>query len=566
MKTSVLRLGKLSALTSTLLILVTLCGTLSTATVFATTQPQRPLCQANAPLCTEVVDSLNYDGLYTGHDEPSLLFYSNTPGSGNSNLYHLTLPKEPPTMPTQDGKGGTYNFQLHPAFWFGMALCDTQSSPAPATNHSCKPDSDENIANSSNPSDPHYIGKHAGTAFMEMQFYPPGWVPWPAGVSCDPKKWCASLNIDSLSRDYNLGQDNNETCVDQVGLEYVNFAFITKNGHAHAPASPVEATPATFTPNPTTDLFMNSGDTLVVDMHDTPAGFQVVIRDLTTGQSGSMTASIANHFGQVKYDPNGTGCTNIPYAFHPMYSTSSENTRVPWAAHSYNVAFSDEIGHFEYCSQVDAEGGNCTAPSATDPSGPDGDDQGCFSSALSLLVKIGGCIATDADFDGPPYQFTWPGSIKDPRIDRKYNPSSILFTSPLFKQSRGHDDDENGDGELRNYSRVAFETDLPRIEAPDSGGICNRTTGANCVNPPAGANFYPIFSTRSSDEGERCIWQLGGAYIPGTTNTFGGNSTVQYGPLLSLVYPSFGNPTQAIFRYNDFRRILPNNPCKAGDD
>jgi hypothetical protein len=41
-----------------------------------------------------------------------------------------------------------------------------------------------------------------------------------------------------------------------------------------------------------------------------------------------------------------------------MYSTSSEHTRVPWAAHSYNVAFSDEIGHFEYCSAVDANG-NC---------------------------------------------------------------------------------------------------------------------------------------------------------------------------------------------------------------
>jgi hypothetical protein len=35
-----------------------------------------------------------------------------------------------------------------------------------------------------------------------------------------------------------------------------------------------------------------------------------------------------------------------------MYSTSGEHTPVPWAARSYNVAFSDEIGHFEYCSVV----------------------------------------------------------------------------------------------------------------------------------------------------------------------------------------------------------------------
>jgi hypothetical protein len=122
-----------------------------------------------------------------------------------------------------------------------------------------------------------------------------------------------------------------------VGIEPFNFAFITKNGVAHAPANPVDATLATYTPDPTTDLFMNPGDTLIVEMHDTAAGFQVVIQDLTTGETGVMTASIANGFGQVKFDPNGTVCQSLPYAFHPMYSTSSEHTRVPWAAHSYIV-------------------------------------------------------------------------------------------------------------------------------------------------------------------------------------------------------------------------------------
>ena len=34
-------------------------------------------------LCAEVFDSIGYKGGYTGHDEPSLLFYSNVPGSGN---------------------------------------------------------------------------------------------------------------------------------------------------------------------------------------------------------------------------------------------------------------------------------------------------------------------------------------------------------------------------------------------------------------------------------------------------------------------------------------------------
>jgi hypothetical protein len=92
----------------------------------------KPLnCNKNSALCTDLYNHRNSYGNYTGHDEPSLLFYSNVPGSGNSGIYRLTLPSEPPTPPNQAGTGGTYNFQLHPAFWVGMAMCDTQSAPAP---------------------------------------------------------------------------------------------------------------------------------------------------------------------------------------------------------------------------------------------------------------------------------------------------------------------------------------------------------------------------------------------------------------------------------------------------
>src|SRR5439155_2719545 len=123
-----------------------------------------------------------------------------------------------------------------------------------------------------------------------------------------------------------------------------------------------------------------------VDIHDTFVGLQVVIHDLTTGETGSMTASVQNGFAQINYDPNGK-CTESPYAFHPMYATASEHTRVPWAAHSYNVAFSDEIGHFEYCGVV--KNGRCADATA------DSDDEFCFSSAESLLVQVSGCIDSD---------------------------------------------------------------------------------------------------------------------------------------------------------------------------
>ena len=499
-----------------------------------------PFCGTRSALCSEPMEPWGYNGQYIGHDEPSLLYYSDKAGAGNNNTYNLQLPKEPPIPPNQAGTGGTDNFQLHPAFWFGMAMCDTQS--APEFTDQCAADSDSNIFTSTDPSSPNYIGKHPGTAFMEMQFYPPAWTPWPAGVSCDAEKWCAALNIDSFSENMNTGQVNNGACLNSVGIEPVNFAFITKSGVAQAPANPVNSTLATFTPNHEQDLFMGPGDWLTVSLHDTAAGFQVVIYDRTSGQTGSMTASIANQFGQVKFDPNGTTCQNIPYAFHPMYASSSENTRVVWAAHSYNVAYSDEIGHFEYCNAVDPNTGNCTAAGVTDPTGVDGDDAGCFPASASLRVKISGCIASDGDFDGPEYGNNWPGTNPNVDMDKRYHSTAITFSSPLINGSQ-------------QFSRVAFETDLPRIEA-----TCNRHTGVGCVNPPPGATFYPIYTTRNIEAS--CVWQEGGPYIPGTTNTFGGSSTTEYGPLLLLTYPAPGWTTSS--RFNDFRQVLSFNPCPAG--
>ena len=214
---------------------------------------------------------------------------------------------------------------------------------------------------------------------------------------------------------------------------------------------------------------------------------------------------------------------------------------MPWAAHGYNVAFSDEIGHFEYCSKV--LGNGCGAAGASDSTGADGDEDPCFGPNDSLLVLIGGCLGSDSDYDGPSYQpGAWPGT-------NSTTPTStpILFTSPLFNGSV-------------NYDRVAFETDLPRIEAPDSGGICNRTTGADCVNPPPGANFYPIYTTGTL--AGACVWQFGGPSLPGTTNTFGGTSASEYGSLFQLNYPQ-PPPAGFVARYNNFRNTLNTNPCPA---
>ena len=88
-----------------------------------------------------------------------------------------------------------------------------------------------------------------------------------------------------------------------------------------------------------------------------------------------------------------------------MYATRNEHTRVPWAAHTYNIAFADETGHFEYCSAVDAEGENCLSPGIDDPPGLD--DAFCFDTGFSAsfgYIALGGCIDGDADLDVVPYR------------------------------------------------------------------------------------------------------------------------------------------------------------------
>jgi hypothetical protein len=232
---------------------------------------------------------------------------------------------------------------------------------------------------------------------------------------------------------------------------------------------------------------MNSGDALSVQLQDTLSGFQVVIKDLTTGQAGSMTASAANGFGEVQYaPPPSTACNNIPTNFHPIYSTSSPATRVPWAAHSYNVAFSDEIGHFEYCNGVRPSTLQCHAPGVNDPGGVDGDDAFCFSPSQSSSIRVGGCLGTDVDFDGVPYQNTWPGTFGNAAQDALFHPTPIMFTSPLF----------NG---TTKYAQAAFEADLPRIEFATSPP-CQRhisnpadpSPGSGCVKPAGGRQLLSV--------------------------------------------------------------------------
>ena len=516
-----------------------------------------PLCSSRSSLCADPYSSPY--GQYVGHDEPSLEYKSGVPGSGNDMTYTLTLPADPKQQPNASGAGGTtWNFELRPTFWFGLTLCDSQS--APEFTNTCTPDTDSNNLVGTNPAAPDYIGKHPGNAFMELQFYGPGYVPQFEGFGCAATVYCAAMTIDSRTLDQNTGTgrgtENTKACNNYVlgGPEPLNWAYITRSGVSQAPANPLFtgtlSAPnfAAVNPDYTKDLLMNPGDRIRIHMHDTPAGFQTDLTDLTTGQSGSMTASIANGFGHILYTPRSSTCQEAPYAFHPEYSTANPRGNT-WSAHTYNVAFSDEVGHFENCLQIDTNF-NCVTPGAQDASGIDPDDLNnfCVPGSDSSLVHINGCFSADSDWDAQSYRNDWPGTNPVPGQDRKLHPSPVLFTSPLT---------DNG---TVNYSTVAFETDLPAIEVRGSQAnppFCNTTTGENCVNPPNGAQFYPFFSTRINHG--TCTWQEGGPFIPGTKNDFGGSSTSEFGPLLQTVYPVAGFTTQ--LRYENFNSGDIANPC-----
>jgi hypothetical protein len=511
-------------------------------------------CKIGIPLCTDVAEPINdiAGGPYVGHDEPSLLFYDRRHGSGNDVTYNVRLPKDPPTMPAQDSANGVYwAFEQRAAYWFGMIMCDTQSAPE-FQHRTCAPDSNSNIFDDTNPSSSHYIGKAPGNAYMELQFYPPGWVPQFTGFDCPGTKWCVSLTIDSLNIDQNNGVVNNAACANLVGLEPVNWAYLTFNGKPHGAPDPISLLTggSAGNPDPTTDLQMNGGDRLRLHMFDTPQGFKVVLNDLTTGQTGSMTASADNGFEQVLFQPNSQTCNEAPYTFHPEFGTSTKATRSSWAAHTYNVAGSDEIGHFEYCDVVNPD---FTCAASPTPGDPDGDEFPCFPASFSSLVPVSGCVDIfgDLDFDGPAYKSAgWAGNGTAAH-DAASDPEPIQFMTPTIR------------GSHVPFSEVAFEADTPSFE-PE----CNLDTGVGCTGQPVGAQFYPIYTAGNLIGGgsfdrtgppRPCVWQFGGPHYTGTTNNFGGTANAEYGTPLPVAFPDPGPMADVVF--TTVHKDLSSNPC-----
>ena len=187
-------------------------------------------------------DGRFYDnGHYIGHDEPDMTFLSSQPGSGNNVVWTETLGTDPATPPTDSVPGSDVShwFQLSIAPWFSMALCDGNSYPQTP----CTPKSDANAPTCLGAACGAGTFVGGGSAFMEMQFYPPGFSPLSTAASCDNSHWCAAVTIDSLE----CTQNSSSATLNARSRS--NAAFIQRNGIPTGPPSPRNANISTRTPN-----------------------------------------------------------------------------------------------------------------------------------------------------------------------------------------------------------------------------------------------------------------------------------------------------------------------------
>jgi hypothetical protein len=498
-----------------------------------------------------------YDnGHYIGHDEPDTSFLSSAPGSGNNVSWTLSLGKDPKAAPTdaKPGKDVSDWFELSPAPWFSMALCDPNSYPQTA----CTPESDSNAPTCFGPNCT-TANSGGGSAFMEMQFYPPGIPPFADSVSCDDTHWCAALTIDSAECTAGFASCNTNC------EEPLNFAFIQKNGVPTGPPGPADSNLSTLVPNKQT-LLMNPGDRISFHMSDAPArgggdAFEVVMDDLTTHQVGFMQASAANGFETTSM----ADCSGTPFNFQPEFNTAKAGNINSWGADQVDISTEFETGHWEPCTSLSDEispnpldpndtGGmfnECAGPyenaGPPDSTTPELGDALCYQGGdthpgydgpgtSTAPDRLTGCQDNlfqngDLDFDGTPYWTEWPTGLTPNRY-----PSSFL---ELFPTTSG-----------REYSQFFFQTDVALSESTCQGNTIGSPggTATGCTVPPQGpGGFYPYWS--EVHVGGFCALEFGNVSRGLGLSTFGRDA--QYGTDQFSVdaYPQFIGPTH-------------NNPCR----
>ncbi len=290
----------------------------------------------------------------------------------------------------------------------------------------------------------------------------------------------------------------------------------------------------TFLPNKNT-LLINPGDVLWVSISDPAQGFTVIIRDVTTGQTGYMTASAANGFMNTSIST----CNGTPFNFHAEYNTAAIGNQVPWAAAEGGVLVEEEIGHSEICKSLTNQdpavlsypgGQTFVDPQTFDTcvggegrpkdkgEGPCDPTTGLCMNAETQGVTGPAPCPTDDPASGALCEFadgycfpegwrtvtingveTQEFSADNQCFADRFQNGDLDFDGVSYASNAWPDGKEGHptyfevlgpfDARGQAYPQLQFETDIN-----GSAFLCDVATGTGCVVPPTDAEFYPFWS------------------------------------------------------------------------
>ena len=397
-------------------------------------------------------------------------------------------------MPNQAGTAGTWNFQLHPAFWLGMALCDNQSAPE-FTHAPCAPEQRHQHLRRHEP------GRRRTTSAStrarrssRCSSTRPAGRPGRRASAATRRKWCAAMAIFSLQPGSEHGRpEQRRLPATRSAIEPANFAFITKSGVPHAPPAPLGQTDG--------DVHAERGDRPVHELgrpadgrhprrRRRPDGDRPRPDDrpdrLDDGERRQRLRAGQLRAGRGDLPP---GAVHVPPDVRDLeraHARAVGGAQLQRRLLGRDRALRVLLGRSPARAATASPTTRARSTTTTRAASARPSRCSCRSEAVSPPTPTSTAPRTRPD---------WPGTDPNRGQDTKYHPTAITFTSPLF----------NG---TQNYSRVAFEADLPRIEAPDSGGICDRFTGSELRQPAAGLELLPDLHDRELDaepERERAL-------------------------------------------------------------
>ena len=254
---------------------------------------------------------------------------------------------------------------------------------------------------------------------------------------------------------------------------------------------------------------MSPGDWVTIHMHDTPAGFRIDLTDETTHQSGSMTASVDNGFAHVLFTPDASECT-----VGAVRVPSRVQHRQPAGEHVVGAHLQRRVLRRDRPLRALQRRSTRTSTAR----------RGLRRRDARRRRRL---LCAGLGFTARPHQRLLR---RRRRLRRAFVPEGLAGNEPRRRRPTSGCTPSRCCSPARRRTAgtttptIAFEADLPAIER-----LLQRATGtgAGCMNPPPGSQFYPFYSTRKVDG--TCAWQEGGRFIPGTIRDFGGSSATEYG-------------------------------------